>query len=162
MRLRYLLLVLLAGVCFLNGCGTDESTVYSDSILLSKVTILHKGYTVLYPTTTTVTITPDAIEYVQVNSKDGIVGQWSEAISFSDYLLVQHIINQYRLYSADNVTSESFCTGNAGMTVTIESYTGTPPHSFNIPGNAMCDRAAWPKGVQALINLEENLIAKYE
>ena len=164
MRLRYLWLVLLIGMSVPYGCGSQDGD-YSGGIFLDRLTILNKGVSTLYPTTVTVTITPCSIEYISQNASVGVISQWSRKIDPADYLVVQQIINQYQLYQSSDVTLPDGvlgCIGPYGMTITIESFGDTLSHAFDIAGNAMCNRSAWPEGVQALINLQDNLVAKYQ
>jgi hypothetical protein len=163
MRLRYLWLVLLIGISVLSGCGAKDSD-YSGFIFLDRLTILNKGAATLYPTTVTVTITPSGIEYIAQNADVGVISQWSRKIDPADYFAAQQIINQYQLYQSDDVTlpdGTMGCMGHMGMTITIEPFAGTS-HAFDIAGNTMCKRSSWPEGVQALINLQDNLIVKYQ
>jgi hypothetical protein len=161
MRLNYLWMALLIGVCILCGCGSDDSAVNPESIPVSKVTFLDKGPIVPDTVTVTVAIKLDSIEYISQNS-GGIINQWSKKIELSDFMSVQQIINQYKLFQSDDVTLPDGampCTGWSGMMITIDSYNSS--HSFDIAG-AVCSKTQWPEGVQALVNLKDELIAKYE
>ena len=165
MRLHYLWLVLLVGVCILFGCNDNSDDSNSESIPVTQVTFTQRldiGPDIF----TTVTITPNSIEYVRTESGN-ITRQWSKQIEVSDFNSIQKIINDYNIFQSDNITLDTIatsdiiaeCIGVGDTTITINRIDDSS-HTFDISGVVYPEY--WPEGVRALVELKGELVAKYQ
>ena len=154
MRFNTILILFLVVSCILFACNGD-----SDDPGTITVTLVDYGAVAFDPTSTTVTISSDSIEYEQEQSGT-IINQWSEQIESSDYESVRQIVEDYNLVQMTDLTLEEgqdACIGWEGMTITIDDNDSS--HSFEIQGS-VC-RIYWPEGVLALVDLKDALVAEY-
>jgi hypothetical protein len=159
MRFNNIWILFLVGSCILFACNGNSD--HSNNIPEPVVIFVNNGAVVPDPISTTVTISSDSIEY-ETEQSGTIIEQWSEQIESSDYESVQQIIDDYDLLQMNDVTLEEGqepCSGWEGMTITIDEADSS--HSFDIMG-AVCSREQWPEGVRELVDLRDELVAKYE
>ncbi len=131
-----------------------------EAISVNKVTFFDKGGTVLNPISTTLAITPGSIEYVSSQS-GSVIHRWSKDIESSDFDSIENIIQDYNLFQRGDVQlgeGQQPCDGMYGMTVTISGRENS--NSFDIAGNTCY--SGLPDGVQALVDLEDELVQKYQ
>jgi hypothetical protein len=159
MKLNYLCIVLLLGLCILFGCNKNSDD--SSNIPITQVTFVDKGAVVPDPISTTVIIKSDSIEYLSTQSGN-IINQWSKQIQSSEFNSVQQLIDNYNLFYSDDITlgnGQSPCEGWQGMTITMDGTDSS--HTINIMGD-VCAREQWSEGVHALFDLKDELVTKYQ
>ena len=150
---------LVASIILSCNDHSDDSND-SNNIPVSEVSFVDKGAVVPNPVSTTVTITPDSIEYVK-SQTNTIIEEWSNPIEASDFDSAQRIINEYDLFNGSDITlteGQMPCAGWQGMTVMLVGTNTT--HTINIPGS-VCSRDQWSEGIRALVELKEDLVEKY-
>lgn len=182
MKIKYFCLIFLLGACLLFGCSGINDEDSCSNIPIRQVTFVDKGGAVLDPISTTVIIKSDSIEYLR--SQAGIIiEQWSKPIQLSEFYAVRRIIVQYHLMGRGDLEDYEqppceeeqtiadpafgisicgplpYCAGWRGMAITIDRIDSS--HTFDINGS-LCVRGLWPEGVRALVDLEDELVAKYQ
>ena len=182
MKIKYFCLILLLGACLLFSCiGINDEDNCSD-IPIRQVTFVDKGGAVLDPISTTVIIKSDFMEYIRSQSGN-IIEQWTKQIQPFEFNSVRQIIDNYNLFYRDDLTDYEqppcedgqnivdpllgisvcdplpYCTGWRGMTITINRIDCS--HTFDISGS-LCVRELWPEGILALVDLKDELVAKYQ
>lgn len=180
MKLNYLCIVLLLGLCVLFGC--NEHFGDSHNLPITQVTFVDKGGAVLDPISITVIIKSDSIEYSRSQSGN-IIEQWTKQIQHAEFNSVRQIIDYYNLFNRDDLTDYEqppcedgqnvvdpllgisiceplpYCTGWRGMTITMDRIDSS--HTFDINGS-LCVRELWPEGIRALVDLKDELVVKYK
>ena len=155
MKLHYICIVLFLGSFIFWGCKPQ-----CDDTPVSRVTFVDKGVVVPDYVITRVIISPDSIEHIIASENGTVEEQWSKPIEASDFDAMQQIIDEHNLFCANDVKGQPGCAGWQGMAITI-SGTDNSTQTIDIMGTA-CKKELWPAGVRELIELEDELVEKYQ
>jgi hypothetical protein len=154
--MKILSLVNLAVCLCFAGCSAGDNT----SAQLQNITILDKGAVAPYQISTTIRI--EAGNIVRSDSQSGqVIGEWSKQMQFSDFSSARAVVSKFNLMDQPTITlaaDQQPCSGWSGMSIAIQNEQSL--HAFDISGLA-CDRNRWPDGPRELVNLQDNLVAKY-
>lgn len=139
-----------------TGCG-GKSDDRSDAGIVS-IAVVDKGAVAPNSTSIKTVIKADSIEYSRIISGQA-VEKWEKKIAPTELRYLQSRITAYSLLNAPDVTPQAgqvTCAGWGGMTITMEKSDSA--HTLDIDGS-VCDRAFWPEGIRALVDLHDSLVA---
>jgi hypothetical protein len=85
---------------------------------------------------------------------------WSRKLDGSDYDQMVSIMDDNHLIgAADASLPQDVCIGGSGFVIVI-TFEGVGD-TINVPGGAACDTSTWPAGLEALMDLKDDLVEKY-